>query len=181
MSNNAIVKGSLQDLSNNTQKQIRDLFIDVELVVMLDTSFSMSNRDGGEKSRYERAYDELRTLQGQHPGKIALISWSSETEWCFSGIPTFRGNSTDLAGALRFAKQVDNPFVTFVIISDGEPDSENDALQVARTMQGKINTVYVGNEMGRGREFLARIANGTYSLNEFGKNLGATVARMLEG
>ena len=183
MSNSLVLQGSLQQLAENTGKQIRDLFIDVELVVLLDTSLSMSELDHSDKSRYERACDELRKLQAANPGKIALISWSSEAEWCFGGIPTFRGNSTDLAGALRFVKQVDNPYITFAIISDGEPDSEKDALEAARLMQGKINTVYVGPELGRGREFLARLASqkkGTYSLNEFGKELGATVQRMLE-
>jgi len=81
-------------------------------------------------------------------------------------------------------KQVDNEFVTIVVISDGEPDSEVQALSVARTLKANINTVYVGRDGGSGIAFLKRLANtkgGSYHLNEFGEQLSKTVQFMLEG
>lgn len=184
MSNSLVVKGSLQDIAKRTGSDLKKLFIDVELVVLLDTSFSMSALDGTESSRYERAVEDLKKLQAQHPGQIALISFSSESEWCLGGVPTFRGNTTDMAGGLRFAKQVDNPYVTFVIISDGCPNSESETLEVAATVKAQINTVYVGPENGPGIDFLKKLATskrGNYHLNQFALGLSDTMQKMLPG
>ena len=46
----------------------------------------------------------------------------------------------------------------FIVISDGEPSSESEALNVAKTYKNKIDTIYVGPENGDGQEFLRKLA-----------------------
>ena len=180
----AIVKGSLQNLANTQQKSLARLWIDVEMIVMLDVSSSMGIRDFGNKTRFARAVDELTMLQKKNPGKIALMLFSDRFEWCMGGVARFIGGSTDVAGALKFVRGVDDRFMKIVLVGDGEPDDEKSALSVAATLQGKISTVYVGPEDGRGRLFLKKLATrqgGTYHLNEFAAELSKTVSLMLEG
>ena len=66
---------------------------------------------------------------------------------------------TDMAAALRFAKVVDGAS-QIVLISDGPPDSQNDALAVARTYTSPIHTIHIGSERDTdgGRAFLQRLA-----------------------
>jgi hypothetical protein len=114
----------------------------------------------GGKSRYDVACDELKALQNSLPGKIAVLSFSSEVQFCPSGLPIFMGSGTNMAKALQFAKVADNiPGMRFILISDGEPDSERETLSIARSYQNSINTIYVGPEVRpTGRDFLQRLA-----------------------
>ena len=65
---------------------------------------------------------------------------------------------TDLAKALKFAKMADVSGMRFIVISDGEPDSQQDALDVAKTYKNRIDTIYVGPENGGGQAFLQQLA-----------------------
>jgi len=50
----------------------------------------------------------------------------------------------------------------FILISDGQPDSPEKALAIARTYKNKINVIYVGPEDNpQGRDFLTRLASVT--------------------
>lgn len=161
MSNTQIVKGSISDVATQTKKSFAMTFMDVEIVVIVDTSGSMSERDFvGAKSRYEKACEELAKLQGNNPGKVLVISFSSDAEVCLNGIPTFLMGTTNLEHALKFARQYDLEGMTFFVISDGEPDSERAALEVAAQYKSVIHTIYVGAENNqRAREFLNKLAN----------------------
>jgi hypothetical protein len=119
----------------------------------------MSAHDApGGKSRYEAAEQELLRLQEQNPGKIAVIAFSSNVQFCPSGVPIRFGGGTDMAKALRFIKAADG-LARIILISDGQPDSEKETLQVARGFESKIDTVYIGPESDRfGRLFLAKLA-----------------------
>ena len=179
-----IVKGSIQDIANCTGQQIAELFIDVDLIAIFDSSGSMSATDLGDKTRYQRACDALKTLQNDNPGRIAIITFSDKASWCFDGIPEFLSSNTNLAGALAFAKTADNKFVKMVVISDGQPDNEESALSIAQTMEAEISTIYIGPENGSGKLFLERLAKqngGKFHKNQFALNLGETVQRMLTG
>jgi Mg-chelatase subunit ChlD len=129
-------------------------------VVIVDTSGSMDSHDSrGGKTRYQVACDELAELQRHLPGKIAVISFSSDVQFCPSGCPLYMGGGTDLAKALQFTKIADLPGMKFIVISDGQPDEERLALQVAATYQNKIDVIYVGPETSpSGRNFLQRLA-----------------------
>jgi hypothetical protein len=89
-------------------------------------------------------------------------------------VPPEPDSNTDLAGALRFAKQVDGTGVAFVVISDGLPDNPDDALEVAREFVDAISTIHVGPESDSGaRRFLERLA-------KLGRGTAAASARAVD-
>lgn len=162
--NNAIVAGSMQAISVASGKSLAESFMQCDAIVIVDTSGSMGSHDSrGGKTRYEVASEELRQLQNHLPGKIAVVAFSSDTQFCPSGIPTNFGGGTDLLKALRFVKVADVPDMKFILISDGEPDDEPDnCLTFARGFINKISTIYVGPERETGgRDFLEKLARVT--------------------
>lgn len=181
--NNNLVVGSLGAIAQEQGKSIAESFVNADCIIIVDTSSSMSQHDSrGGKSRYDVACDELKTLQASLPGKLALLSFSDDTIFCPNGIPFNYEGMTDLARALKFAKMGDITGMRFIVISDGEPNDEDEALKVARTYKNKISTIYVGPENGSGQEFLKRLANATGGANvtaEKVKELASSVQRLL--
>lgn len=161
--NTAIVTGSLGAIARQENKSLAEAFVNADLVVIIDTSGSMSTHDSrGGKSRYEVACMELGTIQNRYPGKIAVLAFSDNVMFCPSGMPTYFGGNTDMAKALQFAKVADVPGMQFILISDGEPNDEQETLAVATTYKNKISTIYVGPEdRPAGRDFLQRLAAAT--------------------
>lgn len=155
-----VVKGSLAQVSKDKNQSIAMSFLDADCIVIVDVSSSMEETDApGGKSRYQAACDELTALQSHLPGKIAVLAFSNDCVFCPSGTPTMLGGSTDLAAALKFAKVADVDDMRFIVISDGQPNSEEDALAQAKTYQNRIDTIFVGSEISPlGRKFLARLA-----------------------
>jgi len=155
-----IVQGSLSSIAKQNQISIAESFINADCICIVDTSGSMEDKDSrGGLSRYEIACQELSQLQKNLPGKIAVISFSSAVQFCPNGVPVFLGATTDLAKALNFVKVADVPEMRFIVISDGQPDSEKESLQVAATFKNKIDVIYVGPEdRPHGREFLQNLA-----------------------
>jgi Mg-chelatase subunit ChlD len=179
-----LVRGSLSDIATQSGKSLAESFLSVDAVVIVDTSGSMGARVApAGKTRYEAALDELAALQAQLPGKIGVISFSSRVEFCPGGIPIFLGESTDIAGALQFARVADVPGMQFFLISDGEPNDEAAALSVARMYQNRINTIYIGPETWpRGRDFLRQLADATGGRQytaELTKALGSTIKQAM--
>ncbi len=161
--NTAIIPGSLGALAKQKGESIAETFVNADLIVIVDTSGSMASSDSrGGKSRYDVACEELAQLQNAHPGKIAVLSFADSTIFCPSGVPTYFGSGTDMAGALHFAKIADVSGMQFILISDGEPNDEQKTLAVAKTYRNKISTIYVGpEEHPTGRDFLQRLAAAT--------------------
>jgi len=156
-----VVAGSVADTAQATGKSLAETFASgVDAVMIVDTSGSMGTHDSrGGRARYDVALDELAKLQATQRGRWAVLAFSSETIFVPGGQPPFLGGGTDLAGALRFAQIADGTGVTFFIVSDGEPDDENEALRVAATYQDTIHVIFVGPEDDpRGREFLRKLA-----------------------
>lgn len=182
----SIVKGSISQLAKQTGKSIAEIFEGVELIAFVDTSGSMDAPDSrGGKTRYQVACEDLRTLQEQNPGKVAVFSFSSHTKFCPSGVPVNQREGTLISVALNAGKPADIPGgMKFVLISDGEPLDELEALAVAKTYNNKIDTIYVGPETDRGgRDFLARLAkaSGGSSIQAYrAMNLLPVVQKLLE-
>ena len=155
-----IVAGSLAQISKDSGKPLAETFLSADCIVIVDVSSSMEDRDALDgKSRYETACNELAALQKTLPGRIAVIAFSSTAVFCPNGIPLNMGGGTDLADALRFAKVADVDGMRFIVISDGQPDSEERAMAIARSYKNKIDVVYVGPETRpTGRDFLMRLA-----------------------
>lgn len=157
---NVTVKGSLAQVAKDTGKSIAATFVDADCIILIDVSGSMQETDApGGKSRYEAACGELEKLQGDLPGKVAIISFNHLTTFNPNGIPTSAGGGTNLTSALEFAKVCDFDGVRFVVVSDGEPDDPYTALAVAKTYRNKIDVIFCGNEARPdGREFLRKLA-----------------------
>lgn len=156
--NTQLVAGSIGAIAQRTGQSIAQTFLSVDIIAVVDVSGSMVRHDARDnQSRYDVACQELAALQNKHPGRVAVVAFSSGVQFCPGGVPIYEGDGTNLAGALRFVKVADGT-VRFVVISDGEPDNAEDALAVARTFTSRIDTVYVGPEGGRGAEFLRQLA-----------------------
>lgn len=186
MSNNtALVSGSIGAIARRNGASLAETFLSADVIVICDTSGSMQNRDGrGGRSRYDVELEELAKIQAELPGKIAIIAFSDDAMFCPNGQPVNLSGSTNLAGALEFAKVADLPGMRFVVISDGCPDDEQAALSAAAQYQAKIDTIFVGPEqdVSGGLAFLRRLAqaSGGQSVTADRANeLAAKVERLL--
>lgn len=182
--NTQIITGSLGAIAQQEGKSIAESFINADCIILVDTSSSMSAHDSrGGKSRYDVACEELATLQVNLPGKLALLSFSDDVIFCPNGVPFDFGCMTDLARALKFAKMGDlSSGMRFIVISDGEPNNEEEALAVARTYKNRIDTVFVGPDGSDGQAFLKRLAKasgGQTVTADRVKELAANVQKLL--
>ena len=157
---NAIIAGSIGAISRAQNKSLAESFLSVDCIIIVDTSGSMSNEDSrGNQSRYIVACDELASLQDSLPGKLAVLSFSDDTQFCPSGLPIYFGGGTDMVKALKFAKIADVADIRFILISDGWPNLPEETLQVARTYKNRIDTIYVGPETDkRAIDFLKKLS-----------------------
>lgn len=158
----AIIPGSLSAIAQSSGVSIAESFINADTIILIDVSGSMSIADaemeGKPIARYARACAELARLQRTMAGKIAVIAFSDSATFCPGGVPTHPAGTTALAEALRFARIADDGEMRYVVVSDGEPDSEREALAEAKRYTSKISTVFVGPPGGTGEEFLQRLA-----------------------
>lgn len=180
----AIVPGSISAIATQQNKSLAETFTSAECVVIVDTSGSMAAHDSrGNRSRYDIACEELAKLQAQMPGKIGVLSFSDDVQFCPGGTPVFMQGATNLAKALKFAQMADVPGIRFVVISDGYPDNPEEAIRVARTYRNRIDTIYVGPETDEpGRRFLAELASvkkGESLTADRAKELASTVQTLL--
>ena len=179
----ALVPGSLRAIARAQQSSLAQSFMHAELIVLVDTSGSMGIRDSMDGdalvTRYTAACTQLTRLQATHPGKIAVIAFSSHAVFCPGGIPENLGGGTDMAQALRYVQPADGCGMTFVLISDGQPDDEAATLAVAATFTTPIQTIFIGQ--GSGADFLRRLAQrtGGTALVKSIPQLAASVAGLL--
>jgi len=183
---NAIVQGSIQAIANNSGKSIAESFINCDVIVIVDTSGSMAASDSrGGQSRFTVACDELRQLQANLPGKIAVVSFSSTVQFCPGGVPIYEGGGTDMKRALGFVMVADVPDMRFILISDGQPNDPDGTLAVAKQFRNRIDTIYVGPEdRPEGRDFLQRLAaasGGQIVTADRARELGAGITFLLRG
>lgn len=158
----AIVQGSISDMAQKLGRTLAEAFLLVDAIVIVDTSASMSQVDVPKSevkvSRYAEACEQLKKLQAQMPGKVAVLAFSSYPVYCPSGQPQMLGGSTNLAAALRMVKPADDCELRFIVVSDGEPDNEQDCLDIAAKLRTRIDTIYIGPPGGHGADFLRRLA-----------------------
>jgi Mg-chelatase subunit ChlD len=161
---NEIVIGSQQDIANRQNISLAESFLSAEIVILFDNSGSMAMHDTADgRSRLEVAEEHLTTIQGKHPGKVALICFADKVQYAPGGRPVFVGTMTDLVSGLQFVKVADDCGLKIVVVSDGEPNDKDAALRVAKQFTSKIDVVFVGpeNDWAGGRAFLQQLANAT--------------------
>lgn len=176
-----VAKGSVQDAADaaiqqgaasSMQEAVAEALMNVDMIVLIDQSGSMIERDArGGKSRFDAADEALAELQEQYPGRIALVEFSSEARFLPNGIPTRMGEGTDMLKPLAWVKALDaGDTFTIVLISDGEPqmvngrysiDPERETIEFAKSLGAPVHTIYIGEEGGRGEAFMRRMAAAT--------------------
>jgi Mg-chelatase subunit ChlD len=182
---NAIVVGSIADVAKREGMSLAESFVNAEAIVLVDVSGSMMAQDSrGGQSRYDVALQELARLQRDMPGKIAVIAFSDGTLFVPGGQPPLLGESTNVAGALKFAKVADVPGMRFVLISDGQPNDQAAALNVAKGYKNRIDCVFVGpeddHEGGRGfLDLLAKLSGGQSVTAAKAQELAAKTEQLL--
>jgi Mg-chelatase subunit ChlD len=188
--NKLLVKGSLSQISQQHQKPLAELFVNVTCAIIVDISGSMDIRDSREgKTRWQVASEELINLQAQMPGQIAVFAFADRCQFVPSGIlPRVEtlGGSTNMAGALSYVRSMslDVPGIRIVLISDGDPNNKQSTLAAARKFTNRIDTIYVGPEGGQGNKFLAQLANesgGIAATADRVKELAETAQLLLMG
>jgi hypothetical protein len=126
-------------------------------VLLCDVSYSMVDQVQG-----KRKIDHLReTLE--HFGGVRRVSFS--TEVYPNDVPEPK-SSTRLANALRFVRDEEEfSCDSVILISDGLPDSETDALDAAISLNRPVHVVFIGDmttQQGRdGEAFMRRLAEAT--------------------
>ena len=184
MANTSIVPGSLAAVAERDGVTLAESFLSADAIVLVDVSGSMGSHDApGGHSRYDTACAELAKVQKSLPGKVAVVAFSSDVRFVPGGVPPFDGGGTNLADALRFVQPADGT-VKFIVISDGQPDSESEALSVADRFTSEIDTVFCGSESDQlGRAFLAKLARrgkGRYTESLKTDGLGDNVSLLLK-
>jgi hypothetical protein len=159
----AIVPGSLSAIAKQDGKSLAESFLSADAIVLVDVSASMSDRDaaGGELTRWEAAKRELERLQASLPGRIAVVSFANEPQFCWGGTIPRASGGTYLVKALHFIKPADGCGIKIILISDGAPFDPDDVLALARTFETQIDCVYIGPKGDSGEAFLRRLAAAT--------------------
>ena len=154
----AIVKGSLGDIATKNNQSLAETFLNAEVVILLDNSASMNMNDAPNgMTRKEAAEKELKMLQKNNQGKIALVCFADWPLFSPNGSVVDCGGSTDMAAALKFVKVADDCGLKIVLITDGEPNREAETLQVASTFTSRIDSIFIGREGGSGQAFLNKL------------------------
>jgi Mg-chelatase subunit ChlD len=160
MNERALVIGSLGHVAKREGLSIAESFLNCDVLLLVDMSGSMSAKDApGGVSRFDAAETELRRLQESLPGKVAVVAFSDDVQFCPSGVPPRLAEGTNLARALHFVRAVDG-LARIIVISDGRPNDEAKALAEARQFKSRIDTVYIGPDDDRdgGHAFLKSLA-----------------------
>lgn len=136
-----------------------------EIVVLADCSGSMCDFIGSSMmSKFQHLQVALADVTKGFPA-IRLIAFGSYpleiANACELPNPHSHGlgGSTNLAAALEIAAK-HKPRKT-IVISDGLPDSESNALDAATRMTGSIDTIYCGPDSHPAVQFLARLSRDT--------------------
>lgn len=183
-----LVVGSLSAIAARDNTSLASVFMDCDHAILVDTSGSMDERDStGGRSRYDVACDELRKLQRDLPGKLAIFSYSSDIELCPSGVPVFKNGGTAMYDALEYVSDgMDGAIKSYIVISDGYPDpgTGNSIIALAGRLSTPVNTIFAGPvEDKLGREFMAQLALAGRGKMEFSANaagMGDSAMKLLK-
>lgn len=157
-----VVRGSQAQIAQRDGVSLAKVFMNADWIVIVDTSGSMEEEDStGGLSRYQVACNELRRVQGNMPGVIAIFAFSNSVVYCPSGVPDMLGEGTDMLGAINFVSKVDGAVKGFLLISDGYPDpgTDYDIINTVSQMISRVDTIFAGPvEDTIGRKFMEQVA-----------------------
>ncbi len=155
------------------------------MVVILDVSYSMDDRDAMYKGQRVRRIDaakaQLIEIQAQFPGQVAIIAFSDEAQAVPGGVAQEPNGWTNLHLALELARQADTGAMKFCIISDGLPQMQESAYREAEKFSVPLDVIYVGGQ-SEGRRFMqdfAQKTGGQFYTDASTMQLTVTIAKML--
>jgi len=162
MNNLTIVTGSTADLAQKANISLAEAFMEVEVMVVLDVSYSMKADDApGNKTREQYAQEQLTTLQQRYAGKVGLIAFADRAAYLPGGYVenVGLGSSTAISAGLQEAMGSSQALIPIFLITDGEPnyDDEEKTIKLAQELPGPLHCIYVGPEGGEGYFFLQRL------------------------
>lgn len=169
-------RGSLSETQRQRGVSFATAFLSVEAILVVDVSGSMAQRDvageGSLTSRHAEAQRQLTRLQARFPGRLALVAFSDNAEFCPDGQLPDVQSSTNLYGALQFIAPADGTGIRIICVSDGAPDDPASALALAKKMESKIDAIHIGSDE-RGRRFMEELARASG-----GKSIDASVLEL---
>jgi hypothetical protein len=135
-----------------------------EKVIIGDVSGSMLDKINAiEKSKFDVMRDcMLRVVSKLDRAAVILFASQAQRVTTFDAItenaPSYArlGGGTNLAGALRAAAKLNPEHI--VVISDGQPNNAQAALDTARTMLCRIDVYYCGNGASHEVQFCRDLA-----------------------
>lgn len=158
-----IAEGSLSDIVVKEDISLAQAFAGAKRIILLDDSGSMDSCDtptrDGYVSRHEAAEDQVRRIQKEHKGQVALFCFSNDVAFCPDGVPRRQNGGTAMGAALNYIKAADDMGIGIDLITDGQPtDGDEFVLGIAESFHTPINAIYIGPEGGYGHEFIMRLA-----------------------
>src|SRR5262245_32080323 len=155
------------------------------MVVILDVSYSMDERDaiyrGQRVRRIDAARQQLIEIQAMFPGQVAIIAFSDEAQACPGGVAPEPNGWTNLHLALEMAREADTGSMKFCIISDGLPQQTELVYREAEKFSVPLDVIYVGKQP-EGRAFMedfAKKTGGQFYTDTSTMLLTTTISRML--
>lgn len=128
-----------------------------EIVVLADESGSMIDIDGGNRERPRSRLDLVKEALATLPAGVRIIAFHDVCREIKSPEELRIGGGTALHLAIEKAATF-SPVRT-IIISDGEPDSEERATKAANELAGIIDVLYCGSPTNtHARAFLESLA-----------------------
>jgi len=124
--------------------------------LVMDCSGSMA---GKPLAQLKKVVDDIRTQAEPQMVAFAGNFWDGGNCFMVADVPAEAGGSTPLADAINFSKA--NSATRLVVISDGEPDDKDAAMNAAMLFLGRIDVVFVGRPGCGGSAFLDRLARAT--------------------
>jgi hypothetical protein len=152
-------------------------------ILLVDASSSMGNHLASGERRVDAMRKVVDMLRETHPVPVVSFqgSYANSTIAVVDEIPEPSGG-TPLHEAIDFC--TDKGATHIVLVSDGVPASEGEALDAARRFGGVIDVFYIGDGNDKGARFCQRLAQatgGTANVDDLGapKQLHAKIAGLL--
>jgi Mg-chelatase subunit ChlD len=157
-------------------------------LLLIDTSSSMSTATRSGSSRIDVLRDIVRTLRAERNVPTAAFGRFMSEDGGFTTVRLvdevpYPAGMTPMSDAIDFARREGATHA--VIVTDGEPDSEERTMTAARTFANPIDVFYVGDPGQQGEFFAQQLAlstGGTFGTADLGrqaKQLTSKIAGLL--
>ena len=179
------LEGSIRDLANRRAQDLAVAMTNAEVIVLFDSSSSMSYNTTTDpyspssgRSRYDDAFEALKSLQAKLPGRILLVSFNTTYKVNLDGIPMRPNGTTIITPALEYIEPAAMADMRLIVISDGEVNSPLSALAAVAPWTNQIDTIFIGEETNlRAISFMRDLARNKGQLSKD----GAISVQELEG